>query len=321
MWPENVRFVESPCPELSTAGALRLGLAQAVSLWPATLSLFLCRAADVLAGAGLGLLPLRALEGSWVALAAGAAGLFAAWCGVQLLRALILGGGLRQAARRLGAQPVPGLLDGMATASPRALRYLLFGSLIELLALAYRWLLLAAAGWLYVEALGQLRFGAAASAALALALTLALVLGGLARLWVEVALVRSVGRDVGYLASLYEAVAALRARPWPHVGALVITALLAWCADLTLSAAVAPLASPLSGSLSLALAGHVAAGVLVAFAAALLDFTRLDAFLALDLDSRGALPAAPAPRPEPPIVLAEPIVSALPVAPDTDPLQ
>lgn len=321
MRPENVRFVKSPSPDLSAAGALRLGLAQAVSLWPATLSLFLCRAADVLVGAGLGLLLLSAVEGAWVALAAGAAGLFAAWCGIQLLRALILGGGLWQAARRLGGQPVPGLLDGVATAAPRALGYLLFGPLIELLAFAYRWLLLAAGGWLYVEALGQLRFGAAASAVLALALTLALVLGGLARLWIEIALVRSVGRDVGYLASLYEAVAVLRARPWPHLGALIATALLAWSADLTLSSVVAPLASPLSGSLSLALAGHVAAGVLVAFAAALLELTRLDAFLALDLDSRGALPAAPPPRPEPPIALAEPIISALPLAPDADPLQ
>lgn len=316
--------VQAEQRHVPTAIGLKLGWAQAVSLWPATLLLFLCRTALLLCSTATGLLVLKAFTSTEVTIAAAAAGLGTAWVLAHVLRALVLGGALRQAALRLREQP-PGALAAQAVAAaPRSLAYLLFGTLLELAADVYRGLLLLVTGWLYVEALGQHRFGALSAAGLALALTLLLPVALAARLVVEVALARSAGCDEGYLTSLYEAAGALWRRPWPWVSLLVNTGLLAWGADLAFSGTVALVASPASGSFDLAVAGHLASGMLLAFVAALLELARLDAFLALELDARGELPRPPEPEPAPPpepivssepVLTAEPIVSALPVPP------
>lgn len=293
-------------------GALGLGAAQAVSLWPVAVLTFLARAAEstsaLIASAGL---LLHLVDGARASLAT-LGGALTGWLLARILRALLEGAALRQGQERQLAREVRTLLREVLSAAPRSLYFLFWMAPLELLAQSWRWLALLAAVGAYLQALGQGSHGFSASASLALYLTLLLPLAIAFAAWRRVGFVRSVARDQSALLSLSQAASALWNRPWPYLAVLFATGLLAAVADFSLSALVASLSPPSApDQLELSFVSRLVSAILVSFPAALLELWLLQAFLALDLDERGSLPRL-RPQPPPP-VQAQPVIDALPV--------
>lgn len=302
---------------ISTGSSLRLGFSEAVSLWPAALLVFLTLAAEVVGGLVASFAALFWLVGEAHVGQAALGGAITASLGARILRTVVEGGALLQAKERLRRRAAAPLWRAMLGGASRALRYLLWLAPLEALAAGWRWLAIIATVWAYGSALASGEHGALASAALALLLALSLPLALAWSSWRRLGFVRTVGRDEGALASLHDAAGALWRRPWPFVVVVLVTGALALAAELTLSSFVNAVAQPAPDALpsfELALAGQLVAGVLVAFVAALLELSALQAFLALDLGERGELPEPPRP---PPIAAlpAEPILQALPAEP------
>ncbi|MFZ5468736.1 MAG: hypothetical protein ACOZIN_04785, partial [Myxococcota bacterium] len=280
---------------LSAGRALKMGLLQALSLWPAALLLFLVSAVEVFAGF---LIPLGI--GAWLfgadqALVPALGAWFAVWLGAQVLRVLVQGGAVRQGGRLWKGEP-PGALSAQAlAASPRSLSYLCWMVPIDLLALGWRWVALLAAGWAYGRAFAEGEGGFFAAGSLAAALVLGLFLGLVTGTWKRAALVRAIHHDQGVLGSLYDAACALCVRLWPHLLLVVVFGLIALVGEATFSSMASLVIRPVPGELPplmLGLAGQLVAGLLGSFVSAIVELAALQGFLALALDERHELPAA-----------------------------
>jgi hypothetical protein len=286
-------------------GALRLGFQQAVSLWPAAIAAFLCGAAEVLAGLVLMLGLLAWVQGgfSHVGMAAlGASG--TGWLAARTLRALVEGGAIRQGSQRMRKKGFLSLAVEASRAAPRSLSFLWWSVPLELLHLVGSSVAVAAGLLAYARALGEQQGGVLSSAALALRLSLIVPVSIAWALWGRVALVRAVNRDQGVLISLFEAAGVLARRPWPRVLILLVTGFAALIAQAVLTGmvnAVMPGFGEAQVDWDLSLAGQWVAGVLISFWAALIELTRLQSLLALELEEEP--PVAPPPR----IIDAEPV--------------
>jgi hypothetical protein len=291
-------------PPFGTAQALSLGAQQAVSLWPAALGLFLCGAAEVLAGlvAVLGALEW-ATDSANVGLAA-LGGAVVVWLAARVLRALVEGGALRQGAARMQRRGFLPLAAEAVSAAPRTLSFLAWSLPLELLYAAGAGLAMLTASAAYFGALGAKHGGFLSSASLALLLTLWAPAAVAWALWGPVAFVRAVRRDEGVLVSLYDAAGELWRRPWQRLAVLVVTGAAAAVAELVLGGMVSVFSAP---SLPSTVAGQLVSGLLAAYVAGLVGLCRLQAFLALGLNDDGVLPA--------PILTAELVVDAVPVSP------
>jgi hypothetical protein len=314
-------------PLLRVRRALTLGFSQGISLWPSTLLLFSARAMDAVAGLAFGVALFHWLDGRgsafpWALLG----GWFTCLIVSQALRAFVVGGALGQGAQRLRGEPFrsarfeDAVVAG-AAAAPVSFAYLWTSLVFELLVAAWRTLALLAAGWVYFQALIKGSGGLVGSAALALAILVSLPLSFLASLWTEVAFARAVSLGRKYLAALFDAASALASRFWAFLSISLITGLLAFLLNLSISSFFSwpSLLRPFDPKLSLVQQGSI--GLLMAFALAVLEMSRLQAFAAMALDSVRELPPEPSPPPAPlppvaEVVLpAEVIVPALPVDP------
>jgi hypothetical protein len=199
-------------------------------------------------------------------------------------------------------------LSHAAAAAPRSLSYLFWSSLVQLIRLAWSVLAFTAAGLAYVRSLLSGIGGPASAAAIALALTLALPVALLGLIWIEVALVRSVIRDQGYLASLLESVTAMRARLGTLVWLTLLSGGMAWIATSSISGIFSLSGAALSSAWQLTLAQWLSVSVLSAFVVSVFELTRLHAFGALTLDLLAVAPVEPLAVP-----MAEVVVTALPV--------
>ncbi|MBI3184124.1 MAG: hypothetical protein HYZ28_18480 [Myxococcales bacterium] len=299
---------------LRTSQALRLGLLQAVSLWPAAIAASLAGAAEALAGtiASVGLLAWLSDQQAVGKAAIG--GAVVALLASKIAFSLAAGAALRQGTERMRLlAPRPFLAEALAAAR-RALEFVAWSFPLALLASGWRWLALAATSWAYLDALSEGSHGFLASASLAMALALLLPVAIAFALWLRLAFVRCVSRDEGPLVALFEAAGSLWRRPWPFLLILLVTGALAAAAELTLAGVAGSFGSGLGSPQSLAIAGDAVGGVLAAFAVALLELATLQAFLALDLDERGEFPKPPAIVQAAPVAPAA-VVEALPVPP------
>ena len=286
--------------------ALRLGAGTALGLWQSVVAVFA-------AGTLRNLMASAATLGALVALARGGhTGLFAMigallvfFAIAQLLRAVALGGGLSQGAARMTGGQVPSFASAAFVAAPRSVSYALWTFAIELLRGMWQALAIGLSLVAFFTALSH-GHGVGQALLLALALTLAIPLGIAITLWTELAFTRAIALGQGYLVALYDAAAALWLRPLAPLGLILLTGVFAFAFRATISVAGGV---PTSGRTMLALlaAGSVISSALTAFVEAALQLIRLQAFLALTLDSEGRLPAAPEPPPT-----AIPIAEVLP---------
>src|SRR5258708_23636256 len=157
------------------------------------------------------------------------------WIFTQVSAAIFIGGSLRQGAERMRGLPVGGLLSHAAAAAPRSLSYLFWSSVVQVLRFGWSVLAFTAAGLAYLRSLVTGIGGPASAAAIALALTIALPGALLGLIWIDGALVRSVIRDQGYLASLLEAVTAMRTRLGTLVWLPLLSGGIAWVATGSIS--------------------------------------------------------------------------------------
>ena len=302
-------------PTISLGQAFRIGFAQAVSLWPAAILVFGLRTMQTLAAFALPMALLRSTLGSLRAsLWLWATGSLLVWLLVQVGASIAIGGSLRQGAERMRGNAPGSLLSQAAVAAPRALSYLFWGSLLELIRFGWSLLAFTGAGLSYLQSLIGGSGRMVSSAALALCVTLSLLTALLAAIWFEVAFVRAVIRNHGYLASLLEATTAMRVRLSTFVWLMLLTGGLAWALNGTLSALFA-FTGQLASAWQLTVAQQISVGVLSAFVATVFELTRLQGIGALTLDVlalsklKGIAPI----RAEP-IPVAEVVVPALPAA-------
>jgi hypothetical protein len=296
-------------PKLGSGLALRLGFQQAVSLWPATVMVFAARAAQSVAEVAIGTAVFSFLGNSEALLGIGIGAGVTVWIFTQVCAVFFVGGSLRQGADRMRGLRVGSLLSQAATAAPRSFSYLFFGSLVQMLRIGWSVLAFTAAGLSYLRSLFAGIGGVASAGAMALALTIALPLALMALIWIEVALVRSVIRDQGYLVSLLEAVTAMRARLGTLVWLTLLTAGMAWVLTSSISAIFGLTGAGFSSSWQLTLAQGISVSVLSAFVVSLFELTRLQAFGGLTLDILAVAPVEALPVP-----MAEVVITALPVA-------
>ena len=301
-------------PTVSLGQAFRLGFAQAVSLWPAAILIFGLRAVQTLAAFALPMALFRSTLSSsrtWFWL--WATGSLLVWLLVQVGVVIAIGGSLRQGAERMRGNASGGLLSQAAVAAPRAMSYLFWGSLLELIRQGWGLLAFTGAGLSYLQSLVGGDGRIISSAALALCMTLSLLTALLATIWFEVALVRAVIRNQGYLASLLEAATAMRVRLSTFVWLTLLTEGLAWALNGTLGALLA-FRGRSAPSWQLMVAQQISVGVLSAFVATVFELTRLQGIGALTLDVL-AFPKLKgiAPIQAEPIPVAEVVVPALPV--------
>lgn len=302
-------------PTVSLGQAFRLGFAQAVSLWPAAILVFGLRAVQTLAAFALPIALFRStLSSSTASLWLWATGSLLVWLLVQVGAVIAIGGSLRQGAERMRGNAPGGLLSQAAVGAPRALSYLFWGSLLELIRFGWNLLAFTGAGLSYLQSLMGSDGRMLSSAALALCATLSLLTALLATIWFEVALVRAVIRNQGYLASLLEAATAMRVRLSTFVWLTLLTEGLAWALNGTLGALFA-FTGQLAPAWQLTVAQQISVGVLSAFVATVFELTRLQSIGALTLDVLAlAKLKGIAPIQAEPIPVAEVVVSALPVA-------
>jgi len=295
--------------KLTAGRAFRLGFQQAVSLWPATVMVFAVRSVQSLADFAVAIAVLPSLLTHPDApLGAGIGTSITVWIFTQVSAAIFIGGSLRQGAERMRGLPVGGLLSHAAAAAPRSLSYLFWSSVVQVLRFGWSVLAFTAAGLAYLRSLVTGIGGPASAAAIALALTIALPVALLGLIWIEVALVRSVIRDQGYLGSLLEAVTAMRTRLGTLVWLTLLSGGIAWVATSSISGIFSLTGAALSSAWQLTLAQRVSVSVLSAFVVSLFELTRLHAFGALTLDVLAVAPIEPLPVP-----MAEVVVTALPV--------
>jgi hypothetical protein len=242
--------------------------------------------------------------------------LFGLLIAIELLRALVLTGALAAADRRLTGQPERSWSALAIERLGTALAYALIGAAVLLGARLWRWAALGATLWAFGASLGKgWTYAVLSSGALALALVVALPLGMLATLWLELALVRAVGRQVAFTAGLRGAASALWARPWAPLGILLLTGAGAFAIE----AAASTFGSAASGrevfeaGVPWLLAGQLLVAAVVAFGRALFELVRFNALLALDVQARGARDLAP-PPPAPPVPIAPLVSASLPIA-------
>lgn len=292
--------------------ALRLGFHRALDrLWP-VLALWGTGACEVLASSALGLLALHALgSGNWRGGGAGMVALAAAWLAARAARAVVAYGALTASAAALQRQPEPAAGPALLGTAGRALGYFALSSALEIFLRVWVWTSLVATGWSFLATAGQ--GGAAATPSLGLAFTLsaAAPLSLALALWSDASLARSAGRGEPFSVALLETARALWRRPWAPLAIVVVTGLLRWTAEVSVTS-VAGLASPAAlsgGPPPAALGAQLTGGLLVALAAAIFELARLVGLQALDLDvDRGpAEPILALP------VQAEPILEATPV--------
>jgi|GEM_PF-4831713 len=301
-------------PTVSVGRAFRLGFAQAVSLWPAAILVFGLRAVQTLAAFAL---PVALFRSTLTSLRAGlwlwATGSVLVWLLVQVASVIAIGGSLRQGAERMRANAPGSLLSQAAVAAPRGLSYLFWSSLLELIRFAWNLLAFTGAGLSYLRSLiGDGRM--ISSAALALCVTLSLLTALLATIWFEVAFVRAVIRNQGYLPSLLEAATAMRVRLSAFVWLMLLTGGLAWALNGTLSALFG-FTGRVAPAWQLTVAQQISVGVLSAFVATVFELTRLQGIGALTLDVLAlAKFKRIAPIEAEPIPVAEVVVPALPAA-------
>lgn len=313
--------MEIPPSRLPFTRALRHGLAQAVSLAPASLALWGARAISGAAVTLAGWAMLAALlHEDWPLALAGVGGLLLLALVAELLAGPVIAGALRQGASRSRRLPVPGLLDAVLAQARAGLTYPLWAAAILALASLWRWTALWAGTWLYVRALSGDAGGVTGAAALALALVLGFPLALLAQTWVRTALVEAVHRERSMGVALYEAVGLLRQRLWAPLGLIAVTELAAGLGAAIAGGLLRPfgMGGGLTGeTLLLAFLVPLCVGLLGALPSALFEHGGWQSLLALRLDAAGELPpeAPPRrmpPRPAPPIE-AEPVVTAEPI--------
>ena len=287
-------------PPIPMTSALALGLREAVSLAGATVALFAARAMAGLSLASLSWIVL----GTWlvgrapVGIAA-AAGLLVLWLCCELLAGVVLAGALSQGKARLLGLPVPGFPQAVVAETSRGLTYPLWAMAVQLLVTLWRWSAIWAAGTLYFRAIERGSGGLGGSSALALALVLALPLSLLAVVWLRVALVESVHAGASVGTSMFEAVGLLRRHFFAPIALIVVAAVLAGFAEGSVTATLAPLASPRQFTpevLRLAALATLTSVVLAALPAALFELAGWHGLMALRLSWSGLLPAPPSAR-------------------------
>lgn len=301
---------------VSFARALGLGASTAFSRAAPPVLLSVAAAAVTLCVSLLWLTGLASVvsarvgERFWGALAAAVV----AW----LLQASVLGGAVRQAGAGLRRRDVPPLLQALGLAAPRALGWAVLAAAALLAWNGWQVLVGASGALLFLRGLFHHPSGLAGALGLALVATVGPLGALLLQLVAEMALVRAVVRDESASVAGWEAARALVERPWAPVGLWLLTEVLA--------AAVGGTAAAFSG---LAPAGpwRLAAGAAVlqvaigSLARAVAQLVRLGAFCALELDSSGELPPAPAAAAPPAVPRAalvldpEPILEARAVDP------
>ena len=296
---------------LGVRRALRLGFAQAVSLWQSVLLLFAAEVVEVLAMLWLAVMFFAAPEDSPDLLSAGLGATLVAWLFSRALHVFVLGGALRQGAQRMRRMKVDPLIAQGAMAAPRSFSYLAWSVLLQFLSSLWKVAVLVSALWLYFRALLEQEGGLIASIGLGLALAIVAPLGFFLPLWLEVALVRSVLREEGFLASLFDSVVVLLQRPGAYIALAAITGFIAWTINVALSGMLNVAGSWEAPSMTLGVAQNAAVGVVTAFVTTLFELTWLHAVSALTLDESGSLPREPILAI--PIPLAEVVVAALPV--------
>jgi hypothetical protein len=278
---------------MTSAGtALKLGFTQAASRWATGLFAVLATVVEVIAQV-IGVLGgLCWVEGDArtgpIALAAG---FVCALCG-RLMLALVQGGAIRQSAAWLKGQGTGTTLEEMFTAAPRSLAWFLWMLPVELFAMLWKWLGLAALLLAYGRAFAAHRGAVSAAAALAMFLTLSLPLAlgwaGLRR----AALVSAVRDEVGPWVASTRALAALGGRPGAHLVVLLVGVAGAVVSETVLSVFGSAVSRPELMAVEPMIAGQLAIGALVAFTAALFDLVILYGFTALDLPPKPPIPAA-----------------------------
>lgn len=317
-----------PSTELPFSRALKLGLGQAMSRPAATLGMGLCRAVDALCGVAISAAVIGGAVGNEAGLPAFIGLAVASGLSGAVMRAVILGGGLRQGAAAMREQPVPTFGAATSEAARRSFVYAAVSVLLDFLARAWVWLALGTSMWLFIRALLFKEGGALGSAAVAFTLTVAMPLLLGVSLVTEVGFARATARSEPYAVALYEAVGTLWRRPWTPLSLFALYAVISSIFSFTVSAMVNAASSgdPFGPTVwSLMLAGQTVAAILGAMIAALFDHARAQSLLALELDAAEPLPKPPAPIPLAPlipvaqIVPVAPVIPVAPIVPPTDP--
>ncbi len=291
----------SPAPQVSAVRATGFGLRAVWGSRGPTLALIAAFAAEGLVDVGVGFAVFALFVRGGTVGGAALGGLFVLWVLARTLRFLAAGGLLS----RLQSPPV-----GFLAVASRALIALGGTLLVDAFVTAWKWAALTATGWAFLAALAAQEGGGRAAFALALCLVLLLWLALFVRMWVEAALVASVMRDEPFATSLARAALALAQRPAPYLGILLLTGIVGGVGEVALAGILQLFTAgdlPPDALLPWVFASRAAAAILVAWPLAFAWGTRVAAFAALDLDSRGQLPAPPPPK-------AAPVPKAIPVA-------
>jgi hypothetical protein len=280
-----------------TAGvgrALGLGVAQVLSLPPATLGMFGARLLGAWAVAVLLASLARGPSSGWPWTWALGGLLGVAVLVSAVLRNTLLAAALVQGRARMLGEPVPDAGAALARGFSRGLGYQVVGGAAQLLAGAWSQVSLLAAGWAWFLFLGQERGALAPSAALTAALLGGLAVTWGAGVWVDLALARATAEGTPFSVGVFQSAPGLGAR-W---GSAVLVILTCNVLGTLLETMMALPLGIVSGGLSAdagwnsTVLGQLGSGFATALAWSLWDHVRAQSLLALQLDFPAPPPVA-----------------------------
>ena len=270
---------------MKVADALKAGWQHTFSRWPGTLLVASAAIAEALAGLAL-LMALLAAGSAPRAVVPGVLGATLLGAIARLLQLAAQAGAVRSGVRWLTAQPEEEPLSATFAALPRATAFFAFSLPIDAALFLWKWLGLLALILGLPAAFTAWGGVLGASGAIALYLLLTVGLLTVDVVWRKAALARAVVHDRGIARSLFEALTLIAERPMARAAAALVPMIIAGGAAFffdVLSGVVTQAAD--EPSVTLQLAGELAAGVPGAFAFAFGELVALQALAALDLPS------------------------------------